>query len=87
MRYMVAFAFFIGSVLPGTAGPREDAFSVIEQFKKAYDASDPPAIVKLFAPDAVFMGTLMQGPTRDTDAHPEIFSSVGSIQSPKEDRD
>jgi uncharacterized protein (TIGR02246 family) len=35
------------------AGPREDAFQVIEQFKKAFDASDVEGVVKLFAPDAI----------------------------------
>jgi ketosteroid isomerase-like protein len=57
------------------AGPTEDAFVVIEQFKKAYDASDPPAIVKLFAPDAIFLGTTMQRPTRDK-ARLRVFAAV-----------
>jgi ketosteroid isomerase-like protein len=50
-------------VSPAAAGPGEEAFSVVEQFKKAFDAADPPSVVKLFAPDAVFIGTLMQGST------------------------
>jgi uncharacterized protein (TIGR02246 family) len=40
------------------AGPKEDAFQVVEQFKKAFDASDVEGVVKLFAPDAVFLGTV-----------------------------
>ena len=40
------------------AGPREDAFQVVEQFKKAFDASDVEGVVKLFAADAVFLGTV-----------------------------
>jgi uncharacterized protein (TIGR02246 family) len=39
-------------------GPREDAFAVIEQFKKAFDASDVDGVVRLFARDAVFLGTV-----------------------------
>jgi uncharacterized protein (TIGR02246 family) len=40
------------------AGPKEDAFQVIEQFKKAFDSADVPGVMKLFAPDAVFLGTV-----------------------------
>ena len=40
------------------AGPKEDAFQVIEQFKRAFDASDVEGIVKLYAPDAIFLGTV-----------------------------
>jgi hypothetical protein len=31
---------------------------VIEQFKTAFDSADVPGVVKLFAPDAVFLGTV-----------------------------
>ena len=44
--------------LAAFSGPREDAFAVIEQFKKAFDASDVDGVVKLFARDAVFLGTV-----------------------------
>ena len=40
------------------AGPKEDAFQVIEQFKTAFDASDVQGIVKLFARDVAFLGTI-----------------------------
>ncbi len=63
---------------PANAGPTEDAFVVIEQFKKAYDASDPPAIVKLFAPDALFLGTTMQRPTRDKEGILKYFQASAS---------
>jgi hypothetical protein len=36
------------------AGPKEDAYQVVEKFKRAFDASDVQGIVSLFAPDAVF---------------------------------
>jgi len=54
------------------AGPREDAFSVVEQFKKTFDASDVQGVVKLFAPDAVFLGTVspkLATKTEDIDAY------------------
>ena len=40
-----------------TAGPKEDALVVLDQWAKAFAASDVDAIVKLYASDALFMGT------------------------------
>lgn len=83
MRYLIATLLLVGAVSPASAGPKEDAFAVIEQFKKSYDASDPSAIVKLFAPDAVFLGTTMQRPTRDKDAILKYFQASASANLPK----
>jgi ketosteroid isomerase-like protein len=40
------------------AGSKEDAFQVIEQFNTAFDASDVQGIVKPFARDVAFLGTV-----------------------------
>jgi uncharacterized protein (TIGR02246 family) len=40
------------------AGPKEDAYQVVEQFKKSFDASDVKGVVSVFAPDALFLGTV-----------------------------
>jgi uncharacterized protein (TIGR02246 family) len=39
------------------AGPKEDALQVLDKWAKAFTNSDVDAIVKLHAPDALFMGT------------------------------
>lgn len=39
------------------AGPKEEAFQVLEQWTKAFNASDVDGIVKLHASDALFLGT------------------------------
>jgi uncharacterized protein (TIGR02246 family) len=39
------------------AGPKEDALAVLEAWTKAFSASDVDGIVKLYAPDALFLGT------------------------------
>jgi uncharacterized protein (TIGR02246 family) len=83
MRNAIAFLLLMMTTLSATAGPKEEAFAVIVQFKKAYDASDPPAIVKLFAPDAVFLGTLMQGPTRDHQDILKYFQASAAANLPK----
>jgi ketosteroid isomerase-like protein len=52
------------------AGPKEDAFQVIEQFKRAFDASDVEGVVKLFAPDAIFLGTVSPNDRGDRSIFP-----------------
>lgn len=42
------------------AGPKEEAFLVLEQWIKAFNASDVDGIVKLHASDALFLGTRSQ---------------------------
>ena len=57
-RLLLATAFMMSMSLSAFAGPKEDAAQVIDQFKKAFDASDVQAVVSLFAPDAIFLGTV-----------------------------
>src|SRR5688572_23644960 len=59
MRKLLS-ALVLLTILPvsAIAGPKEDAFKVIEQFKMAFDSADVPGVVRLFAPDAVFLGTV-----------------------------
>jgi uncharacterized protein (TIGR02246 family) len=42
---------------PAIAGPEEDAMKVVERWAAAFNASDVDAIVALYAPDALFLGT------------------------------
>jgi uncharacterized protein (TIGR02246 family) len=37
--------------------PKEDALAVLDKWTKAFSASDVDGIVKLYAPDALFVGT------------------------------
>ena len=83
MKYVLGLVLLAAMIAPASAGPKEDAFAVIEQFKKAYDAADPPAIVKLFAPDSVFLGTTMQRPTRDKEVILKYFQASASANLPK----
>jgi uncharacterized protein (TIGR02246 family) len=83
MTRLIAALILLTFATTASAGPKEDAFSVIEQFKKGYDASDPPSIVKLFAADSVFLGTLMQRPTRDKAVIQKYFESSASTNLPK----
>ena len=39
------------------AGPKEDALQIIDQWTAAFTASDVDGIVKLYSPNALFLGT------------------------------
>jgi hypothetical protein len=83
MKHVIAVLVGLFFVAPAYAGPQEEAFAVVGQFKKAYDASDPPGIAKLFAPGAVFLGTQMQGPTRDPGVILKYFQASAAANLPK----
>lgn len=57
-KFLLICAFLIAAPLTAFAGPKEEAFQVVEQFKAAFDASDVQGVVKLFAPDAIMLGTI-----------------------------
>ena len=59
MKFLaLAFCFLFGA--SGTvafAGPAEEANAVIDQWSATYSANDRDALVGLYAPDAVLLGT------------------------------
>jgi uncharacterized protein (TIGR02246 family) len=57
MRTFLTVVAFFASLSSATAGPKEEALQVLEKWTKAFTDSDVDAIVKLYAPDALFLGT------------------------------
>jgi uncharacterized protein (TIGR02246 family) len=57
MRTLFTLLFLVLSSSASVAGPKEEALQVLEKWTKAFADSDVDAIVKLYAPDALFMGT------------------------------
>ena len=51
------FVLFAISCSHAVAGPKEDALQVVETWAAAFANSDVDAIVRLYAPDALFIGT------------------------------
>jgi uncharacterized protein (TIGR02246 family) len=47
----------IASVSLAHAGPKEDAYQVVEKWSKAFTDADVDGIAKLYAPDALMIGT------------------------------
>jgi uncharacterized protein (TIGR02246 family) len=57
MRALVSLVVLLGLLSAANAGPTEDALAVLDKWTKAFAASDVDGIVKLYAPDALFVGT------------------------------
>ena len=58
MRVLVgALVLMAALASPAMAGPEDEARQVVEQWAAAFNASDVDAIVALYAPDAMFLGT------------------------------
>jgi uncharacterized protein (TIGR02246 family) len=60
----------------GFAGPTEDALSVVEKWDKAFIASDVDAMVRLYAPDATFIGTSSKMPVVKTEGIRSYFENA-----------
>src|SRR3954468_16918677 len=56
-KCMFAIVLFVSLGGNCLAGPKEDAMQVLEKWTKAFTDSDVDGIVKLYAPDALFLGT------------------------------
>ena len=58
------------------AGPKEDALSVVEKWDKAFVASDVDGMVRLYAPDATFIGTSSKMPVVKTEGIRSYFENA-----------
>jgi uncharacterized protein (TIGR02246 family) len=64
-----------------SAGSQEEAFQVVEQFKKAYGACDEEGLVKLFASDPVFLGTVSPMVMTKTDQIAKYFQGLSQMRA------
>src|SRR5437867_13440796 len=55
---LVAVALITSLCSTAIAGPKEEALQILEKWTKAFTDSDVDGIVKLYAPDALFLGTV-----------------------------
>jgi uncharacterized protein (TIGR02246 family) len=54
---LITVALFVSLCSAAIAGPKEEALQIVEKWTKAFTESDVDGIVKLYAPDALFLGT------------------------------
>ncbi|XIA63809.1 SgcJ/EcaC family oxidoreductase [Bradyrhizobium sp. TZ2] len=75
----LARAFCTSLVLaatPALAGPADEASAIVDQWSATYSANDRNALVKLYAPDALLLGTTDQAATRGTEEIREYFVAL-----------
>jgi uncharacterized protein (TIGR02246 family) len=70
---IAAFAFIPISV---AAGPAEDANLVVDRFSAAYTANDPDAVVDIYAPNAILLGTVSPVISEGPEAIRKYFSMI-----------
>jgi len=58
------------------AGPAEEANAVVDRFSAAYTSNDPEAVVKLYSPDAILLGTVSPVISIGTEAIRKYFSMI-----------
>jgi uncharacterized protein (TIGR02246 family) len=68
---------------PAWAGPEEDALAVVERWAAAFRASDVDAIVALYSPDAMFLGTGSRTVVRDTAGIRQYFERALLTDRPR----
>lgn len=56
-RLVLAVIALLAICSAAFAGPKEEALGVLEKWTKAFAESDVDGIVRLYAPDALFLGT------------------------------
>jgi uncharacterized protein (TIGR02246 family) len=65
------------------AGPKEDALAILNKWTAAFAASDVDAIVALYAPDALFMGTGSKTVVTETAAIRKYFENAILTRRPR----
>lgn len=65
------------------AGPKEDALAILDKWTTAFAASDVDAIVALYAPDALFMGTGSKTVVTDTASIRKYFEDAILTRRPR----
>ena len=65
-------------ILPAVAGagPAEEANAVVDRFSAAYNSNDPEAVVTLYTPDAILLGTVSPVISMGTEAIRKYFSMI-----------
>jgi uncharacterized protein (TIGR02246 family) len=79
---MTAFARVLSAMLaimaPGMAfaGPAEEADAVIDRWSATYSANDRDALVKLYTPDAILLGTTSPVVSKGTEGLQKYFEAL-----------
>lgn len=81
--FLSAVAICVSLATAAIAGPREEALQVLTQWTGAFAASDVDGIVKLYASDALFMGTGSKTVVTETQAIRKYFEDALLTRRPR----
>lgn len=81
--FLTGVAFFALFSSAAIADPKQDALQVLERWTQAFAASDVDGIVKLYAPDALFMGTGSKTVVTETQAIRKYFEDALLTRRPR----
>jgi uncharacterized protein (TIGR02246 family) len=77
MRKLPLFALFVDAFPTlGSAGPKEDAYAIVEHWARAFNTANVDEIVGLYAPDATFWGTRMDTLATTSEAVKKYFAAL-----------
>src|SRR5690242_13687459 len=82
-RLLIALSASVLFISSAFAGPKEEALSVLDQWAKAFAASDVDAIVKLYAPETYFTGTGSKTVVTDHSAIRKYFEDALLTRRPR----
>lgn len=82
-RLLIALSMSVFFMSSAVADPKEEALAVLDQWAKAFAASDVDAIVKLYAPETYFMGTGSKTVVTDHSAIRKYFEDAILTRRPR----
>ena len=82
-RRLIALSMSVFFMSSAFAGPKEEALAVLDQWTKAFAASDVDAIVNLYAPETYFMGTGSKTVVTDHSAIRKYFEDAILTRRPR----
>lgn len=76
LRRVLLIALLVLAPAMAIAGPAEEANAVIDRWSATYSANDRDALVKLYTPDAILLGTTSPIISRGTEAIQKYFEML-----------
>ena len=75
-RWLLIFAVLALTPVMAFAGPEEDAGAVVDHWATAFNSNDVDALVGLYTPDAILIGTTGLSPMEGSNAVRSYFARV-----------
>jgi uncharacterized protein (TIGR02246 family) len=76
LTFALSTAVLLLVPVAASAGPADDANAVVDQWVAAYSANDRESLVRVYAPDAILLGTTSPVISKGTDAIQTYFKDL-----------